>query len=159
MGAYAVRATADTLASQLRLVTSEPVFLAETLNDDGRPLYRVRIGPIMSEASLASLVGTLRAGYGGGWVMPSVETDGTRTAFVVHDESERFLQMGAYEDRSAANALVSELRGRVDIEANITEVLRGGGKPLYRVRIGPITSEEALIGLVEAVESLGYVVD
>ncbi len=158
MGAYAVRATADTLASQLRLVTSEPVFVDATPNDGGDSLFRVRIGPIASDASLANLLGALRSGYGAGWALPSVETDVGRTAFVVHDDSERFLQMGAYATRSAANALVAELRGRIDGEIRVTEVPRDG-KPLYRIRIGPIVSDGSLLALVEAARSLGYVVD
>ncbi len=158
MGAYAVRATADTLASQLRLVTSEPVFVDATPNDGGDSLFRVRIGPITSDASLANLLGALRSGYGAGWALPSVETDVGRTAFVVHGDSERFLQMGAYATRSAANALVAELRGRIDGEIRVTEVPRDG-KPLYRVRIGPIVSDGSLLALVEAARSLGYVVD
>lgn len=159
MGAYAVRATADTLASQLRLVTSEPVFAAEALNDDGEFLYRVRIGPIESDASLATLLRALRSNYGTGWVLPSMNTDPARAAFVVHEDSERFLQMGAYAIRSAADALVSELRGRIDGEIRVTEVSRGDGEPIYRVRVGPITSDDSLLALVRAVESLGYVVD
>ena len=159
MGAYAVRATAETLASQLRLVTSESVFVAEAPSDDGNPLYRVRVGPIASDAALAALLGALRSSYGSGWVLPSVGTEARSTAFVVHEGSERFLQMGAYAARSTANALVSELRGQVDGDVRITEVTRGGGESIYRVRIGPIVSDEALWALVEAVESLGYVVD
>ncbi len=159
MGAYAVRSTADTLASQLRLVTSESVFVAAAPTDDGNPLYRVRVGPIASDAALATLIGALRSSYGSGWVLPSVETGGKSTVFVVHEGSERFLQMGAYAARAAANALVAELRGQVDGEVRITEVSRRGGEPIYRVRIGPIVSEESLWALIEVVESLGYVVD
>ena len=125
----------------------------------GNPLYRVRIGPIASDATLAALLGALRSSYGSGWVLPSMGTERRSTAFIVHEDSERFLQMGAYAARSTANALVSELRGQVDGDVRITEVLRGGGEPIYRVRIGPIVSDEALWALVEAVESLGYVVD
>ena len=159
MGAYAVRSTANTLASQLRLVTSEPVFVAKALNDDGDALYRVRIGPIASDASLATLLDALRSSYGSGWVLPSMEMDTRRTAFVVHEGSERFLQMGAYAARSAANALISELRGEIDGQLRITQVLRSGGEPIYRVRIGPIASDESLLALVGMVESLGFVVD
>ena len=159
MGAYAVRSTADTLASQLRLVTSESVFVAEAPSNAGTPLYRVRVGPIASEASLAKLLGALRSSYSSGWVLPSIGTDATRTAFVVHEGTERFLQMGAYAARSAADALVSELRGKIDGDVRITEVSRRGGEPIYRVRIGPIVSDQSLWALVGAVESLGFVVD
>ncbi len=159
MGAYAVRATADTLASQLRLVAYEPVFAAEALNDDGDALYRVRIGPIESDASLAALLRALRSNYGNGWELPSMDADSTRAAFVVREDSERFLQMGAYAVRSAADALASELRGQVDGEIRVTEVSRGGGDSIYRVRVGPMASDDSLLALVESLESLGYVVD
>ena len=159
MGAYAVRSTADTLASQLRLITSEPVVVVEALADDGGPLYRVRVGPIESDASLATLLDALRSSYGTGWVLPSTETDDARTAFVVHEDTERFLQMGAYAVRSAADELASELRRAIDGEVRITEVSSSDGKPIYRVRIGPVASDDLLLKLVEAVESLGFVVD
>ena len=159
MGAYAVRSTADTLASQLRLITSEPVVVVEALADDGGPLYRVRVGPIKSDASLATLLDSLRSSYGTGWVLPSTETDDARTAFVVHENTERFLQMGAYAVRSAADELAAELRSAIDGEVRITEVSLSDGKPIYRVRIGPVASDDLLLKLVEAVESLGFVVD
>ena len=159
MGAYAFRATADTLASQLRLVTSEPAFAAEALNDDGNSLYRVRIGPIESDAALATLLRALRSSYGNGWVLPSMDADPARAAFVVHEDSERFLQMGAYAVRSAADALASELRGQIDGEIRVTEISRGSDDPVYRVRVGPIATDNSLMALVEAVESLGYMVD
>ena len=159
MGAYAVRSTADTLASQLRLITSAPVFVIEAPADAGGPLYRVRIGPIDSDASLATLLDALRSSYGTGWVLPSTETDDARTAFVVHENTERFLQMGAYAIRSAADELAAELRGEIDGEVRITEVSLNNGNPIYRVRIGPIASDDSLLKLVEAVESLGFVVD
>ena len=159
MGAYAVRSTADTLASQLRLITSEPVVVVEALADDGGPLYRVRVGPIESDASLATLLDALRSSYGTGWVLPSTETDDARTAFVVHKNTERFLQMGAYAVRWAADELAAELRSAIDGEVRITEVSLSDGKPIYRVRIGPVASDDSLLKLVEAVESLGFVVD
>ena len=159
MGAYAVRSTADTLASQLRLITSAPVFVVEALADDGGSLYRVRIGLIDSDASLATLLDALRSSYGTGWALPSTETDDIRTAFVVHENTERFLQMGAYAVRSAADELAAELRSAIDGEVRITEVSLNDGNPIYRVRIGPIASDDSLSKLVEAVESLGFVVD
>ena len=159
MGAYAVRSTADTLAAQLRLITSEPVIVVDALADDGGPLHRVRIGPIESDASLATLLDALRTSYGTGWALPSMETDATRTAYLVHENTEQYLQMGAYSVRSAADELASELRGEIEAEVRITEVSPNDGNPIYRVRIGPIASDDSLLKLVEAVESLGFVVD
>ena len=72
MGAFAVRSTADTLASQLRRVASEPVVVAELRRDDGGTLYRVRIGPITSDAALAALLEALRPDYSAGWELPPV---------------------------------------------------------------------------------------
>ena len=166
MGAYAVRSTADTLAAQLRLITSEPVMVAEALADDGGPLHRVRIGPIAFDAAMATLLDALRSSYGTGWELPSTaETDAARTAFLVHENTERYLQMGAYAVRSAADELAAELRSKIEAEVRFTEEVRitevspNGGNPIYRVRIGPIASDDSLLKLVEAVGSLGFVVD
>ena len=159
MGAYAVRSTADTLAAQLRLITSEPVIVGEALADDAGPLHRVRIGPIESDASLETLLDALRSSYGAGWALPSTETDAARTAFLVHENKDRYLQMGAYSVRSAADELASELRREIEAEVRITEVSRNDRSPIYRVRIGPIASDESLLKLVAAVESLGFAVD
>ena len=74
MAAYAVRSTAEILASQLRLVTSEPVLVSEAVNDHGRSLYRVRIGPVASDDALATLVDALRPSYGTGWVLPATRS-------------------------------------------------------------------------------------
>ena len=159
MGAYAVRSTADTLASQLRLITSESVVVVEALADDGGPFHRVRIGPIESDASLATLLDALRSSYGTGWALPSMETGRARTAFVVHENEERYLQMGAYSARSAADELARELRRQIGGQVRVTEISRNDGSPIYRVRVGPIASDNSLLKLVEAVQPLGFVVD
>ncbi|MCY3819771.1 MAG: SPOR domain-containing protein [Gammaproteobacteria bacterium] len=159
MGAYAVRSTADTLAAQLRLIVPEPVFVVAARIDDGGYLYRVRIGPIGSDDALAALLDVIRSSYGTGWLLPSIGGDRTRTAFIAHEDAETFLQVGAFAVRSAADALASELRGQVDGEIRVTGVSNGNGAPIFRVRIGPIASEDSLSALVEAMESLGYMVD
>ncbi len=159
MGAYAVRSTADTLAAQLRLITSEPVIVGEALADDAGPLHRVRIGPIESDASLETLLDALRSSYGTGWALPSKETGRARTAFVVHENEERYLQMGAYSARSAADELARELRSQIGGEVRVTEISRNDGSPIYRVRVGPIASDNSLLKLVEAVQPLGFAVD
>ena len=157
MGAYAVRATADTLASQLRLVTSDPVLVVQAPGNDGNTLHRVRIGPVDADASLSALLDVLRSSYGSGWTLPTIETDQSRTAFIVHEDSKRFLQLGAFAALAAADELAGELRGRVG-GVRVSEVARGGGL-IYRVRIGPIESEQSLSALIEVIESLGFVVD
>ena len=157
MGAYAVRATADTLASQLRLVTLNPVLVVQAPGNDGKTLHRVRIGPVDADASLSALLDVLRSSYGSGWTLPTIETDQPRTAFIVHEDSKRFLQLGAFAALAAADALAGEVGGRVD-GVRVSEVARGGGL-IYRVRIGPIESEDSLSALIEVIESLGFVVD
>ena len=174
MAAYAVRSTAEILASQLRLVTAQPVFVSEAVNNDGKSLYRVRIGPVGSDASLAVLVDALRPNYGSGWVLPSTSstrsapstrstsptrTRTTRTAWVVYGDSERFVQVGAYSARSSAEAIASELSPRIDGAVRVTEIAGDSGDPVYRVRIGPVLEDDSLMALVAALESLGYVVD
>jgi len=185
MGAYAVRSTAEILASQLRLVTSEPVFVSEVVDDGGRSLYRVRIGPVGSDDALATIVDALRPNYGTGWVLPGTESAppissarstrvapptrptpstppararNTKTAWVVHEDSEYFVQVGAYAARSWADAVASELSRQIDGTVRVTEVSRDNGDPAYRVRVGPVTND-SLPALVDALESLGYVVD
>ena len=177
MAAYAVRSTAESLASQLRLVTAQPVFVSEAVNNDGKSLYRVRIGPVGSDASLAILVDALRPNYGSGWVLPSTSSTRstpstrstsptaparartTRSAWVVYGGSERFVQVGAYSARSSAEAIASELSPRIDGAVRVTEVSRDSGDPVYRVRIGPVLTDDSLVALVAALESMGYVVD
>lgn len=60
-GAYAVRATAEALATRLRERVPPPVRVTETVHADGRALYRVRVGPIGSETPLSSLVEAIEA--------------------------------------------------------------------------------------------------
>lgn len=60
-GAYAVRTTAEALATELRDRVPPPVRVTETVHADGRALYRVRVGPIGSDTSLPSLVEAIEA--------------------------------------------------------------------------------------------------
>ncbi|MYE82666.1 MAG: SPOR domain-containing protein, partial [Gammaproteobacteria bacterium] len=60
-GAYAARATAEALATQLRDRVPPPVSVTETVHADGRALYRVRVGPIGSETPIGSLVEAIEA--------------------------------------------------------------------------------------------------
>ena len=59
-GAFAVRATAEALATQLRDRVPTPVRVTETVHADGRALYRVRVGPI-GETPTTSLVEAIEA--------------------------------------------------------------------------------------------------
>ena len=170
MGAYAARNTAEILASQLRSVTPERVFVAEMVDDDGRSLHRVRIGPIESDASLAALAHALGPDYGTDWAPPATSSTRsapstasptarkTGTAFIVVRGSEGFVQVGAYSARSTASMLASELRLQVDPDVRVTEVMRESGGSVYRVRIGPVPAD-SLDVLIDALETLGYVID
>ncbi|MDE0348400.1 MAG: SPOR domain-containing protein [Gammaproteobacteria bacterium] len=60
-GAYAVRATAEALATQLRDRLLPPVSVTETVHADGRAMYRVRVGPIGAETPISSLVEAIEA--------------------------------------------------------------------------------------------------
>ncbi len=71
--------------------------------------------------------------------------------FVVFDDGERFVQMGAYALRSRAVDLAARLRGLTDLPVRIFK-----GPPLHRVRIGPIDSPAALVELSAALEATGF---
>ena len=77
------------------------------------------------------------------------------SALVVTDGGRRFLQLGSFRNRRAAESLVEYLQGLTDEPVFMAE---GDlhGQPLYRVRAGPLASEAALGGLREAVEAAGY---
>ena len=60
-GAFAVRATAEALATQLRDRVPTPVRVTETVHADGRALYRVRVGPIGSGTPTSNLVEAIEA--------------------------------------------------------------------------------------------------
>ena len=53
VGAYAERYTADMVASDLGLLTDDPVTVDELTRDDGDSLYRVRVGPVAPEEAVA----------------------------------------------------------------------------------------------------------
>ena len=155
MGAYLIRRTANERAARLRRLTAEQVAVTEIAGDDGTPLYRVRIGPVESDASLAGLEDALRDDDG---VLRRTARN-AGVAFVVLDDSEHFVQVAAYGARDTADSHAIELAGQIDAEVRVAEVQREGAEPMYRVRIGPLKSDAALMALVEALESLGYAVD
>ena len=163
LGAYAVRARAESLAARLRNVTDVPVHIL----DSPSPLYRVRVGPIDSPAALSALSATLEGtGYGS---VRSVASDQDAAAagqsagrqgrpLVVTAPEGRFMQFGAYRARATAETLALRLRGLIDEPVEVT-VTQPNDAPLHRVRAGPIESDESLHILVEAAESIGFAVD
>ena len=182
VGAFAVRSSAEALAAEVGSVARASVRIVEAELANGETIHRVQVGPIGSRRMMTEFSRMLSSrGYGTVRVLPESPATDSATgsagevpprqplpsgspqrrvkAFIVHEDGRRFLQMGAYAVRLAADALASELRGQIDTEVRITEVLRGSGDSMYRVRIGPIPSDDSLVALVEAVESLGFVVD
>jgi rare lipoprotein A len=69
----------------------------------------------------------------------------------------RYLQVGAYSTRSAAEYVESQLRPLLtDLAVIIRPVKNSQGNELHRVHIGPLKSTTSLSGLVQQVEQMGY---
>jgi len=62
-----------------------------------------------------------------------------------------YLQVGAYSSAEQANGVRAKVSAVVDYPVSVSPVERGG-KRLYRVRIGPIAQQRALVALRESVE-------
>ncbi|TXS94634.1 septal ring lytic transglycosylase RlpA family protein [Parahaliea aestuarii] len=67
----------------------------------------------------------------------------------------RYLQLGAYSTEDSARQLTSRLASEIDAPVFVAPV-ETAGKLLYRVRIGPLNSNEALLVLQEQLEAGGY---
>ena len=90
-----------------------------------------------------------------GWSVASDATDEDKAeefgGFVVHEDGQQFVQMGAYRHRSTAQTLAALLRDATDQSVRVVDL-----PALHRVRIGPIDSPEALLALVEDLKAAGY---
>ena len=90
-----------------------------------------------------------------GWSVASDATDEDKAeefgGFVVHEDGQQFVQMGAYRHRSTAQTLAALLRDATDQSVRVVDL-----PALHRVRIGPIDSREVLMALVEDLRSAGY---
>ncbi|WP_305080646.1 septal ring lytic transglycosylase RlpA family protein [Microbulbifer sediminum] len=62
-----------------------------------------------------------------------------------------FLQVGAFSDASQAKRIRGQVSAVVDYPVSVSPV-QAQGKTLYRVRIGPIAQQRALVALRESVE-------
>ncbi|MFI2811741.1 MULTISPECIES: septal ring lytic transglycosylase RlpA family protein [Microbulbifer] len=62
-----------------------------------------------------------------------------------------FLQVGAFSDATQANRIRGQVSAVVDYPVSVSPV-RADGTTLYRVRIGPIAQQRALVALRESVE-------
>lgn len=174
MGAYAEASKAHTLAMSLRRLTEQPVLVAE-----GGGLHRVRIGPLKTQQALQALAGALRdAGYGDVRMStPSAQSDKPEpparnpvaeaaarqaakgqplTAFVVTAGGEKFLQIGAFGAHETAAARADEVRGLLVVDVRVVDGALPNGKPVHRVRVGPLGTDADLATVVEALTAAGY---
>ncbi|SDZ96308.1 rare lipoprotein A [Microbulbifer marinus] len=62
-----------------------------------------------------------------------------------------YLQVGAYSSANQANSVRAQVSAVVDYPVSVSPVERGG-KTLYRVRIGPLAQQRALVAARETVE-------
>ncbi|MBN7798539.1 septal ring lytic transglycosylase RlpA family protein [Parahaliea mediterranea] len=69
--------------------------------------------------------------------------------------SYRYLQLGAFGSEDSARRLRRELAGRIDAPVFVAPV-NDGGKQLYRVRVGPLDNNEALLALQRELQAGGY---
>ena len=162
MGAFAVRSTAEMLATLLDDATDENIQVIE--NDQ---FYRVRIGPIASEETLDALVQDLEAnGYriermsanAESAVEDDVPTPSGLTGFVIVEDNQRFLQLGAFEARATADSLAATLRNLTEETITVAEVQRDD-MVVYRVRVGAVESDESLADLIAVLTAVGYEID
>ena len=158
MGAFAVRSSAEAFAKGVGEATDAPI---EVVESNG--FYRVLIGPLASEAALDAVEGDLaRQGYyiardsapataEDRFVMP-------QSGFVLVEDDQRFLQLGAFEARGSADNLADKL-AEVTGDAVAVAESRRNGVPIYRVRIGPFASDDELAEMVATLTSVGYEID
>lgn len=69
--------------------------------------------------------------------------------------SYRFLQLGAFGSEASAQRLQQELESQVQAPVFVSPV-EAGGNMLYRVRIGPLDSNEDLLALQDELQASGY---
>lgn len=67
----------------------------------------------------------------------------------------RYIQVGAFSERSVAHQLSSRLRPQMDAPVRVSEIMRGDS-PLYRVRVGPVDEALRLRSLHSKLLQLGY---
>ena len=167
-GAYAAYAAAEELAARIEALTDHPVRLSETPGPGADTLYRVRIGPVATYEALVALADRLEvAGYGvmditspddaNAPAAPAPPRAGSQTLpVIVHEGAARFVQTGAYASRATAEEVAVRLRALTDRPVELSPTRGPGDAPLFRVRIGPVTSHAALMELREALTVGGY---
>ena len=157
---YASRAPAEALAVRLREVAEHPVWVSEAQGGDGRTWSRVRIGPVPSAADLAALTADLEDLGFGSLVVPEEDFGAQPAAatppMVVQQDGARFVQAGAYAARSAAAELAARLQALTGHGTHVSASASPDHGSLYRVRIGPVATYEALVALADRLEVAGY---
>lgn len=63
------------------------------------------------------------------------------------------MQVGSFSARSSADRLAADLRRR-SFQAFVSQV-RSGGKPMFRVRVGPVADRAAAQALAAKLKSAG----
>ena len=157
---YASRTPAEALAVRLREVAEHPVWVSEAQGVDGRTWSRVRIGPVPSAADLAALTAALEDLGFGPLVVPEEDFDAQPAAatppMVIEEDGARFVQAGAYAARSAAEELAARLQALTGHGTHVSASASPDHGALYRVRIGPVATYEALVVLADRLEAAGY---
>ena len=157
-GAFAELANAEAAVADLRGVTGHPARIADPEAGADIRLHRVRIGPLFSENETLDLVAEFEAaGYdivnrpqSGYRIAPGLggglgEGPEAMTTILVREDGERFLQAGAFAERSAAEDLADELRDMTGHPVRVSVFARADGPPLHRVRVGPLGSDDPLL--------------
>ena len=162
-GAYAVKAAAEELAARLAQLSRHPTGISEAALPGGQRVYRVRIGPVKSGQALDDLVAALEEHGYGRVEAPSEPPAQPRTSvpedpppIVVREGGRRFVQTGAYASAETATEAADRVTAIVDQPVRLDEARPGGGRVMYRVRIGPVPSYEDLVTVADALEVAGY---
>ena len=172
IGAFETFGAADAAAQRLAAVAGNAAHVVLV-----RSLYRVRIGPLASEARLGTVVRAMASqGYvvrempdaqgsveriaaaPGGAGLPASPPPRAQPGFIVEEGGRRFLQLGAFGTQEAARELASDLRGRTRQPVLVEQVQRGAGT-LHRVRIGPLANEQTVADLRAEMAAAGYAVE
>lgn len=160
-GAYAEPERAAAVAAGMRPLTDHPTTISETSDANGTALHRVRIGPIPAGGGLSASVSALEShGYRFGNSLPPANAAGESAAtpppgwnpWAVTADGERYLQLGAFQERAAADALATELRAQTDRPVRVSDFVQENGPTLHRVRIGPLALDDSPAELLESLQ-------
>ena len=167
VGAFRERETAELIAFELGALTELPIWISPVTRADGLPLHRVRVGPISSEPVLLETAAMFEAsGYSvvNPRQMPTSSApgfgaeDSSMAMLLIREDGEQYLQAGAFRRRETAETLLHQLRELTELPVRMSLITHADGPPLHRVRIGPISSEQALLETTAAFEARGHLI-